>query len=377
MHCGRLKGLHGCVRRASARGAASPVLRGAASPVIAVHGGAWNLPDHLRKASLEGVEAAAETAWTRGGSAVDMVEAAVRSLEADPAFDAGRGSVLTSAGTVELDAVIMNGDLRTGAVAAAGPTLHPVTVARLVMERSEHCLLVGAGADAFAREHGVAAADLGDLVTEEARAEWEEMRAYRRATTTLFNARTLGHDTVGAVAMDAGGNLAAATSTGGITFKRPGRVGDSPIVGAGVLADDELGAISTTGHGESILRYTLASERRALKSSLEPRRRREPCSRTIRVLASPRRHHDPSLDAGRVVAAFARASSPGDAMAAELGRMLDRLGGRGGGVSLDRHGRPGVAFSTDRMPWALRDASGRRAGIDRPPAAEDVCVIDV
>ena len=233
-------------------------------PTIAVHGGAWAIPDDLRQASLDGVGRATALGWealTSNGSAVDAVEAAVRYLEEDPAFDAGRGAVLTSAGTVELDAVIMDGrDLSAGAVASLGPVLNPVSVARAVMERSEHVLLCGAGADAFAREIGVEASSADDLVTAAAREEYEQMKTYPTTVETLFNARAqLGHDTVGAVAVDADGNVAAATSTGGITFKRPGRVGDSPILGSGCLADNATGCISTTGHGESLMRFTFAS----------------------------------------------------------------------------------------------------------------------
>ena len=332
----------------SRRGTRSASSRG---PVIAVHGGAWAIPDDLRQASLDGVAVATESGWERllaGGSAVDAVEAAVRSLEEDPAFDAGRGAVLTSQGSVELDAVIMDGrDLDAGAVAALGPVLHPVSVARLVMERSPHALLCGAGATAFACEHGVPLLAADDLVTAAARKEYEAMAAYPTSVDVLFNARAArqgGHDTVGAVAVDAEGNVAAATSTGGITFKRPGRVGDSPIIGGGCLADNAAGAISTTGHGESLMRYTLAS----------------------RCLASIERD----------------GSAPDAALAAALAGMLDRLRGCGGAVCLDAAGAPGIAFSTERMAWGFRDASsgGVRHGVDRADAAaagaEAVFVVD-
>ena len=318
-------------------------------PTIAVHGGAWAIPDDLRQASLDGVGRATALGWealTSTGSAVDAVEAAVRYLEEDPAFDAGRGAVLTSAGTVELDAVIMDGrDLSAGAVASLGPVLNPVSVARAVMERSEHVLLCGAGADAFAREIGVEASSADDLVTAAAREEYEQMKTYPTTVETLFNARAqLGHDTVGAVAVDGEGNVAAATSTGGITFKRPGRVGDSPILGSGCLADNAAGCISTTGHGESLMRYTLAS----------------------RCLASIERD----------------GSAPDAALAAALAGMLDRLRGCGGAVCLDAAGAPGIAFSTERMAWGFRDASsgGVRHGVDRADAAaagaEAVFVVD-
>ena len=195
----------------------------ATAPRIAVHGGAWAIPDHLVGASLRGVHEACEV----GGdvlrtteSALSAVEAAVRVLEADPAFDAGHGAVLNAAGEVELDAILMDGrDLRVGAVAAMGPVMHPVSVARLVMEQTEHALLVGEGANAFAREQGIPLLDAHELVTDAARAEYEEMAAYRTSVRSLFNnnpsaaagTTTLGHDTVGAVAIDAHGHVAAAT----------------------------------------------------------------------------------------------------------------------------------------------------------------------
>lgn len=330
-------------------------------PVVAVHGGAWAIPDTLRDASVAGCNRAAQVAWDalhNGGSALDAVEAAVRVLEDDPAFDAGRGSVLNAAGEVELDAVIMDGrDLSAGAVAALGAVLHPVSVARLVMEKSEHVLLVGEGATAFAREHGVPTVAAEELVTEAARAEYAAMAAFPTSVSRLFNdptggrssvpaAATLGHDTVGAVAIDTHGNLAAATSTGGITFKRVGRVGDSPIIGAGCLADNEYGAISTTGHGESILKYTLAS--RALHSTGDGR-------------------------------------TPSDALRASLMGMRARLGGCGGAIMLGPQGQIGVAFSTPRMAWA---ACGKvtggtvHSGVDRRHGEDGGCdtlveVVDV
>ena len=311
----------------------------------------------MRDASLRGVAAAASAgmAKLRDGSALDAVEAAVRSLELDAAFDAGRGAVLNCEGNVELDAVIMDGkELHSGAVAALGPVLHPVSLARLVMEKTEHCLLVGDGATAFARDCGVDILAADDLVTEAAKAEWQAMATYPTAVNTLFNDTNAGrqkhHDTVGAVAMDAHGNLAAATSTGGITFKRAGRVGDSPIIGAGCLADNALRSISTTGHGESIMRYTLAS-------------------RVLQRMSSNR---------GETVRA---------ACAAELEGMFRRVGGRGGAVVLSPSGEPGVAFSTTRMPWAVCRAADHgdddeqelRFGIDRASAegVDGVEIVDV
>ena len=310
------------------------------TPRIAVHGGAWAIPDNLLESSAAGVKQAADVGYDtliNSGSALDAVEAAVRTLEADPSFDAGRGAVLNAAGGVELDAVIMDGKtLEAGSVAGLGPILHPVSVARLVMEKSDHVLLVGAGADAFAKEHGIPSVPVEELVTQAARDEYNAMAAYPVATHELFNKRatggggkkatSLGHDTVGAVAIDAAGNLAAATSTGGITFKRVGRVGDSPIIGSGVLADNELGAISTTGHGEAILKFTLAS---------------------------------------RIAQRMAMYSGPEAAVTSALTVMARRLGGCGGAICLSPQGGLGIAFTTERMAWAMRDGSsnGSKGGV--------------
>src|SRR5512138_3887926 len=229
-------------------------------PAIAVHGGAGNLgpddpatsgaPDAPR---LGGVRRAAEAGWAvlrAGGSALDAVEAAVRLLEDDPTFNAATGATLTAAGDVECDASIMDGEtLRCGAVAAVRDVRNPISLARAVMERSAHVLLAGPGASAFAREVGIPPHENGLLVTPHQRARWEAARAGAKASRT---------GTVGAVARDARGHLAAATSTGGMAMKRAGRIGDTPLVGCGTYADDALAAVSCTGHGESIIRLTLA-----------------------------------------------------------------------------------------------------------------------
>lgn len=228
---------------------------------IIVHGGAGDLgPDDPASSGgadaprLEGVRRACAAGWEMlraGGSALDAVEAAVRALEDDPTFNAGTGATLTAAGEAELDASIMDGaGLRCGAVAAVRDVRNPVSLARAVMDRSEHVLLSGDGASAFAREVGIPAYANVLLVTPRQRARWE---AARRAAPGGPK-----HGTVGAVARDAVGHLAAATSTGGMSMKRPGRVGDTPLVGCGTYADDALAAVSCTGHGERIIQLTLA-----------------------------------------------------------------------------------------------------------------------
>jgi beta-aspartyl-peptidase (threonine type) len=228
-------------------------------PAIVVHGGAGDLagPDPssgaLDAARLEGVRracVAGQAILAGGGSALDAVEAAVRALEDDPLFNAGTGSTLTAAGDVECDASIMDGEtLRCGAVAVVKDVRNPVSLARAVMERTEHVLLAGPGASAFARAAGVPVHDNALLVTARQRARWEAARHGAGASRT---------GTVGAAARDARGHLAAATSTGGMSMKLPGRVGDTPLVGCGTYADDALAAVSCTGHGERIVQLTLA-----------------------------------------------------------------------------------------------------------------------
>jgi beta-aspartyl-peptidase (threonine type) len=231
---------------------------------IIVHGGAWAIPDRMVEAHLAGCEAAAREggrALSEGGSAIDAVEAAVRVMEEDPTFDAGRGSFLNREGAVEMDAVIMDGArLKAGSVAAVRNILHPVTLARLVMERTDHVLLVGEGANLFASEMGMEATPEEELLVGRELERWRQLKKDPR-----FRARVIFEppkaapswdvpgDTVGAVAMDGDGNTAASTSTGGTPKKRMGRVGDSPLVGAGVYADDATGAVSATGWGEPII----------------------------------------------------------------------------------------------------------------------------
>jgi L-asparaginase / beta-aspartyl-peptidase len=229
---------------------------------LIVHGGAWDIPEAQEAEHLSAVRRAVDGVFPlleRGLGALDAVERAVSLLEDDPALNAGRGAVLNLYGEIELDAFIMDGrSLRTGAVGAVSNILHPVTLARAVMERTSHCLLVGQGAVEFARSIGMPESAPGDLLTE------RELSYYRQHVrdNPAFNVRRVftktPADTVGAVAMDEMGNLAAATSTGGTPGKMRGRVGDSPIVGAGGYADCERGAVSATGQGEDIMRVLLS-----------------------------------------------------------------------------------------------------------------------
>lgn len=237
---------------------------------IIVHGGAGNIDPERVEGAQEGCREAALVGWNilqAGGSALDAVEAAVRALEDNPMFNAGTGACLTSDGNIELDAGIMEGHtLRVGAAAGVELIKNPVSLARKVLE-SPHVLLVGKGAQEFAQEQGIPLSAFEDLVTERQYRIWlenktraasalEELRHHRREVGSL-KARQERHGTVGAAAVDTTGTLAAATSTGGVHYKYPGRVGDSPLVGCGFYADENA-AVSCTGYGEDFIRLLIA-----------------------------------------------------------------------------------------------------------------------
>jgi L-asparaginase / beta-aspartyl-peptidase len=270
-------------------------------PALIVHGGAGADPggrDELRA----GMRLAVEAGWRAlgaGGTALDAVEAAVRSLEDHPRFNAGRGSVLTRDGTVETDASIMEGDrLRNGAVAAVSGVRNPITLARRILEDGHHSFFVGPGAAAQARALGVPLCDPALLITEHQRRRLAAVQA----------------GTVGAVALDRFGTIAAATSTGGTAGKLPGRVGDSALIGCGTYAESTLGGVSCTGDGEAIIRVTLAR-------------------RTLEILKSV---GDPT-----------QAALVAESVLVEEGR------GQGGLILMDWRGRMGWARSTVLMPVGL------------------------
>jgi L-asparaginase / beta-aspartyl-peptidase len=238
---------------------------------IIVHGGAGNLPPDRIEAAQAGCKEAALVGWRillAGGSALDAVEAAVRSLEDNPLFNAGTGACLTSEGNIELDAGIMEGHtLQVGAVAGIELIKNPISLARRVME-SPHVLLVGKGAQVFAQEQGIPLCAFEDLLTERQYQIWLENKAqaakesveeprYHRREVGSIPPREEKHGTVGAVTVDMSGSLAAAASTGGIHNKYPGRVGDSPLVGCGFYADENA-AVSCTGYGEDFIRLLIA-----------------------------------------------------------------------------------------------------------------------
>lgn len=288
-----------------------------------------------------GIRTALDVGWAilaRGGSAVDAVEAAIVSMEDDGSFDAGRGSVLNRDGRVQLDAMIMEGSsLAAGGIGAVETVRNPIRVARAVMEASPQVYLVGEGAQRFAADHGFAPIDNATLVSSREREQFEAARALAWAGQNTGVAGT-GHDTVGAVALDAAGNLAAGTSTGGTTYKPVGRIGDSSIVGSGGYADNDSAAVSCTGEGEAIMRLVLGKW---------------------------------------AVDRVAAGDTPQAAAEAAIERLGNRLGASGGLILLDRSGCIGVAFNAYRMAWGVRSASESSAAVVRSTFINDPGVAPV
>lgn len=229
---------------------------------LIIHGGAWNIPNDLVEAHRTGCAHALNIGWEilrNGGSAIDAVEKTINALEDDPVFDAGRGSHLNAAGEIELDASIMNGTtFRCGAVAAVQNIRHPISLARKVMDESEHILLVGKGAVRFALEHGIERCGLDELLVGRELERWKELQRRTKFSTKEPFRKKAASDTVGAVALDRHDVICAGTSTGGTPNKYPGRVGDSPLIGCGNYADSAVGGVSTTGWGEAMIKVVMA-----------------------------------------------------------------------------------------------------------------------
>jgi len=313
-------------------------------PSLIVHGGAWSIPDEAVADCREGCRKALEAGWeilARGGAALDAVEAAIVTLEDDPTFDAGIGSHLDRDGRVELDAILMDGvTLKAGAVAAVERVRNPIRLARKVLESCEHMMLVGAGAEQFAVEQGLTLCRPEELVTERERSAWRQCRESNHSAEFHLAHR---HGTVGAVAMDRRGGLVAGTSTGGTCCKRPGRVGDSPLIGCGCYADAEAGGVSCTGWGEAIMKIVMA------KTAAD----------FLRPPLVGARHGSAPLTTGAVPGLSQNAASPSpqDAANAAVRLLGERAHGTGGLILLDREGRPGVAFNTSRMAYAYMSAA--------------------
>jgi L-asparaginase / beta-aspartyl-peptidase len=300
-------------------------------PVLLVHGGAWAIPDDMIDAHLNGVRNAMAAGWQvleKGGSALDAIEAAVAVLEDDETFDAGRGAFLNRDGRVELDALMMDGrTLRAGGVGCVEHIRNPIHVCRKILDESPHVYLVARGAEQFAQKHGIDLVPNEELVVPR---EVEHLRICQEKVAAgeiheVF-APTTSHDTVGAAALDANGNIAAATSTGGTLNKTPGRVGDSSLIGCGCYADNLGAACSTTGWGEPMMKLVLAKWA-----------------------------NDRVMNGGE----------PAQVAADGIEYLKRRLNGHGGMILLDARGRYGVAHNTPRMAWAVRTSEREHSGIDR------------
>jgi len=328
------------------------------APILLVHGGAWTIPPEDAPAHEAGVRRALETGYavlSRGGSALDAVEAAVTVLEDDPVFDAGCGSFLTSDGRVQLDALLMDGGrMKAGGVACVERLRNPIHAARLILEKSPHVYLVGPGAEQFAQLHGMTLIENSELVLERERERLAQAQARQSAARVdeissdlslpddktqggpglasetwetkipLSPSRQDSHDTVGAVALDIRGGVAAATSTGGTLNKTPGRVGDSSLIGCGCYADNLSAAVSLTGWGEPIMKLVLGKWA------------------TDRV---------------------ASGTPPEIAAQEAISYLYNRLGGHGGIILLGPDGRFGIAHNTPAMPWGLATPTGFHTGL--------------
>lgn len=287
---------------------------------LVVHGGAWDIPDDLVDAHCRGVKQALATGWrilSEGGSAVDAVEKAINYMEDDPTFDAGRGSFVNAIGEIELDASIMHGTtFRAGAVAAVQNIRYPISLARTIMDKSEHILLTGMGAVRFGKEHGITQCRNDELLVGRELERWRELQGKQKFSTKDAFRKKTPHDTVGAVALDMYGAIVSGTSTGGTPNKYPGRIGDSPLIGCGTYADSSVGGASCTGWGEAIIKVVMA--------------------KTV-IDVMERNGGDGAKAAQR-----------------SLEQLEKKADGFGGVVVLNKYGVPAAAHNTPRMAHAYR-----------------------
>ncbi|MBU7018033.1 MAG: isoaspartyl peptidase/L-asparaginase [Theionarchaea archaeon] len=276
------------------------------NPIILIHGGAWDIPDDFVDAHKKGVtQAALSGRRLLNHSALDAVEAAISSMEDDPTFDAGTGSFLNRLGMIELDAAIIEGtSMRAGAVGAIHRIRNPIKLARKVMEECDTIFVVGEGAEQFASDKGMSLCDNQDLVIEREKERWNILSKEKKPAEDFFK-----HGTVGAVAVDAEKRVVAGTSTGGTPFKQPGRIGDSPILGAGTYATETC-AVSCTGWGEAIMKAGMAK---------------------------------------KVADFIDEGESPQDAAEKSVDILRKRFSGYGGVIVVTIEGDYGIAYNTPRM----------------------------
>lgn len=312
-------------------------------PILLVHGGAGNITDARVAGKMEGMKKALRAAYhylqteAEENCALNAVEAAVKCMELDENFNAGYGACLNSEGNAEVEASIMEGkNLKAGCITSLHDIMHAISVARCVMEKTPHTFLGGVSAQAFALANGFEQLPAGSLVTKDAQLALAGFKQKQQSGVDTTFARTEldkamerpgEPGTVGAVAIDAWGNLAAATSTGGITGKLPGRIGDTPLLGCGTYADNNIAAVSTTGHGETIMRFNLAQQ-----------------------ILSKIKYQNLSAQQATETACK---------------EMTERLIGTGGAITIDAKGEVGIYWTSKRMGWAYVSKGELYSGINQ------------
>ncbi|XP_073828789.1 probable isoaspartyl peptidase/L-asparaginase GA20639 [Musca autumnalis] len=326
-------------------------------PILLIHGGAGDITDARVPGKLGGMKKALRSAIEHlippsggEGSSLNAVEAAVRSMECDENFNAGYGSCLNLDGKAEVEASIMEGDkLRAGCVTLIHDIMHPISVARYVMQKTQHTFLGGVAAQKFALDQGFEQMTDGSLVTDDARRALQEFKERQaKGLDTIFarteldaekrdpkEKETIGESgsTVGAVAIDSKGDIAVATSTGGITGKVAGRIGDTPLLGCGTYADNKIGGVSTTGHGETIMRFNLAQK----------------------ILSK--------IQYGNKTAQQATEEA--------CKEMTERLVGTGGAITIDARGNVGIYWTSKRMAYAYIKGNKLIYGINNDEQFEE------
>ncbi|KAG5682879.1 hypothetical protein PVAND_012198 [Polypedilum vanderplanki] len=314
-------------------------------PICLVHGGAGDIPASRVQAKLNGVKQAAQIGYhhlINNGSALEAVELAVIHMELDPVFNAGYGSVLTTEGTVEMEASVMDGKtLKVGCVTGVVDIMHPISAAIRVMEKTPHNFLGFHGANRFIKQQEFELLKPGALITDQAKEALEHWKEQQKNGGFKGFAKTeIGHnqhergETIGAVAIDILGNIAVATSTGGITGKLPGRIGDTPLLGCGTYCDNRFGGVSTTGHGETIMKSCLAHD----------------IIKRIDYLGEDAQ----------------------TATETACNNMTERFFGKGGAITIDKDGNVGISFTSKRMAWAYQKLNTMHYGIEKDDHFEQI-----
>uniref|UniRef100_A0A161MI98 Isoaspartyl peptidase l-asparaginase cg7860 isoform x4 n=2 Tax=Triatoma infestans TaxID=30076 RepID=A0A161MI98_TRIIF len=299
------------------------------TPVLVVHGGAGDIPDSRIQPKLDGVRKAARAGYKilqETGNVLDAIEAAIHVMEDDEVFNAGKGSILNLDGGIEMEALITEGsNFNAGSVTLVKNISHPISLARMVMEKTPHTFLGGDGVEEFIQKMGIPRVPEYSLITDGAKNALEAFKEKGGQPSLTEIGHTDGGGTVGCVALDSKGHVGSGTSTGGITGKYKGRIGDTPLPGCGGYSDDFIGAVSTTGHGESILKYNLAH---------------------------------------RILSAMQEGLSAEEATAKSCQDMTKRVGKTAGAITVSNKGEVGIGFTSKRMSWAYQIGDEIHYGVD-------------